>query len=185
MLSIKEKKKAGVTLSIHHTHTLCSGPETIGWSGSHARVGTNHKTYRTSLNSTQNAIFYSNMVLNCGCDTLSNAALRSSTALNGFSPRCEIKNIFYKGAGLLDMSHPVFLFQLKWRQHRIMLHVSKHFRWPLNQKLIVTMATDLKANNWPTVFMWTDEWTIKSNNFCPPVYYLLCWKCFKLEVEQQ
>ncbi len=56
----------------------------------------------------------------CGCHTLSNAALRSSTALNSFSPSCDIKErdwLFKKGAGLLDMSRPVFLFQLKWRQH--------------------------------------------------------------------
>ncbi len=105
MLSIEKKRSLVSRYLIYpshthtHSHTLCSGPETIGWSGSHVRVGANHKTYRTSLNSTQNAIFYSNMVFNCGCDTLSNAALQSSTALNSFSPSCEIKKIFKKGGG--------------------------------------------------------------------------------------
>ncbi len=42
-------------------HSLLQSRDTTARSGSHVLVGTDHKTYRTHLNSTQNAIFYSNM----------------------------------------------------------------------------------------------------------------------------
>ncbi len=49
-----------VTLTTH-THSAPVQRHDSMERGSHERVGADHKTYRTYLNSTQNAIFYSNM----------------------------------------------------------------------------------------------------------------------------
>ncbi len=57
MLSIE---KSGFANHPKHTHSAPVQRYDTR-SGSHARVGADHKTYRTYLNSTQNAIFYSNM----------------------------------------------------------------------------------------------------------------------------
>ncbi len=65
MLSIGGKKEVWFRSVLreppHRKHTLLRSRDTIARSGSHARVGADHKTYQTYLNSTQNAIFYNNM----------------------------------------------------------------------------------------------------------------------------
>ncbi len=87
MLSIEEK--SGFALCHTDQHTFCSGPEQTT------------KTFRTYLNSTQNAILYRNMdeivavyPVKCGF-----------TELNGFRPSCDINErywLFKKWAALFS-----------------------------------------------------------------------------------